>query len=359
MLKISSKNWLEIYLIVQLSIFILIMTAVIYIDPYFRYHKPLNNLFYYGLNSERNQNNGITRKFDYDMLITGTSMAQNFKTSEADRIFQAHSIKVPYSGASYKEINDNVKVGIEGNPKLKTVIRCLDMGAFGTDKDYMRSDMGTYPTYLYNDNPFDDVKYFYNKGAILRCGWMILGLFRGEAPGITSFDEYSNWMSACMEQFGRDNVLKGHSLYKQPIKEDILSNEEKDTIKANIGQNVTQIAKEHPEVQFYYFFSPYSAAWWGDTYQAGDLSKQIEMERYVIELILECDNIHLFSFNNFTDITINLDNYVDRTHYGEWINSAILQYMYDGEGELTKDNYKEYLEEEYRFYSEFDYNGLF
>lgn len=335
-------------------ILIMIMAAVIYIDPFFHYHKPFDKIFYYSLDNQRSQNNGITRNFDYDMLITGTSMARNFKTSEADRIFQAHSIKVPYLGGSYKEINENVKVGVKKNPKLKTVIRCLDMGMFGMGKDYMPSGTETNPTYLYNDNPFDDVKYLYNLGTILRCAEMVSGLLRGEMSGITSFDEYS------AEDYsgGGKDILNGHLPYTKPTEEKTLSGEERERIKANIEQNVTKIALEYPEVQFYYFFSPYSAIWWGDVYQAGELHKQIEIERCVIETILECDNVRLFSFNNFADITTNLDNYVDM-HYAEWVNSAMLQYMHDGKGELTKENYEEYLEEEYRFYSEFDYNGLF
>lgn len=76
-------------------------------------------------------------------------------------------------------------------------------------------------------------------------------------------------------------------------------------------------------------------------------------------MILGYDNIHLFSFNNFTEITTDLNNYKDVTHYGEWINSAILQYMKDGKGELTEYNYKKYIEEEYDFYSTFNYNSLF
>ena len=45
-------------------------------------------------------------------------------------------------------------------------------------------------------------------------------------------------------------------------------------------------------------------------------------------------------------------------HYGEWINSLILRWMYDGKCLLTKDNYLDYLEEEYDYYTKFDYNIL-
>ena len=209
------------------------------------------------------------------------------------------------------------------------------MGAFFDDKDHMRFDMGEYPTYLYNDNPFDDIKYIINKDTILRCIQILLGYCSGQAGGITSFDVYSNWNA--YYTFGKDTVLAEHAEYCEPTKEQVLTDEDKAIIRGNIEQNVTATAKEYPDVDFYYFFSPYSAAWWGDVVQGGDLdsedysggnlNRQIDAEQYIIEMILDYPNIHLFSFNNRYDITTDLNNYKDTTHYGEWINSQMLSYM--------------------------------
>lgn len=42
------------------------------------------------------------RNFEYDAIIIGTSMTENFKTSEADALFAASFIKVPFSGGIIK-----------------------------------------------------------------------------------------------------------------------------------------------------------------------------------------------------------------------------------------------------------------
>jgi len=122
---------------------------------------------------------------------------------------------------------------------------------------------------------------------------------------------------------------------------------------------VTDLAYAHPKTTFYYFFPPYSVAYWGELYEKGDLNKNIEIEEYAIELILECPNIKLFSFNTITDITMNLDNYKDTLHYGEWINSKMLEYMKNDIGLLTKNNYKKYIEAEEKLYLNYPYNDLF
>ncbi len=54
-----------------------------------------------------------------------------------------------------------------------------------------------------------------------------------------------------------------------------------------------------------------------------------------------------------------MNNYKDTTHYGEWINSQMLSYMKANIGLLTKENYRTYLDNERKFYREFDYNSLF
>ena len=86
--------------------------------------------------------------------------------------------------------------------------------------------------------------------------------------------------------------------------------------------------------------------------------RQIEAEGLIVEEILKHDNIKLYSFNNLTDITTDLNNYKDASHYGSWINSLMLQYMHDDECLLSYENYEDYLQEELSFYISFDYEQL-
>ncbi|MFR4763044.1 MAG: hypothetical protein ACLT9V_00610, partial [Anaerococcus obesiensis] len=70
------------------------------------------------------------------------------------------------SGGTYKEINDNLVFALENNPKLKTIVRSLDYSKIFDDKDLMRTDLGEYPTYLYDSNPVNDVRYLFNKDVV-------------------------------------------------------------------------------------------------------------------------------------------------------------------------------------------------
>lgn len=354
----KAKIWLTGYFIIVVGVLATIGAGVIIIDPFFHFHKPDTENFFYTLNNERSQNNGIMRHFDYNALITGTSMTENFKTSEMDSIFGVKSIKVSFSGAPYKEINNNLISALSYNPNLKTIVRSLDMNYFFDDSNRMRTELGIYPTYLYDNNVFNDIKYIFNRDIVFK--WMYeMVRSKCEAdfvPGITSFDDYENW--ADNYTYGIKTVGINDIVITEPGVPIHITESEKETIYNNIYANVISLAEQYPDVTFYCFIPPYSIAWWQPLVVNGEIYKQIEAEEYIIELILECENIKLYSFNNNEDIITDLNNYKDTTHYGPWINSLILKWMYSDKGLLTKENYKSYLSEELDFYISYDYASL-
>ena len=350
------KKWLSIWLLIVLSGITYAGFWVYKVDPFFHYHNPDLQNYHYLLNNERSQNDGICKHFEYDAIITGSSLTENFKTTEVDELFGCSSIKVPFSGGKYKEINDNIERAIKSNPKIKLVIRGLDMlnGYIITDdKSSMRTDLGKYPTYLYDYNPFNDVHYLLNKDILLgRVYPMILEA----GNGITSFDNYARWQDHY--SFGANIVFPEGIEDTTSKSENHLTETEKIIIKENIYNNVTKVAENNPHIDFYYFIAPYSIGFWADCNKFGKISKQVEIEKYMPELILPYKNIHLFNFNNRTDIITDLNNYKDIWHYASWINSIMLKWMADGKYQLLSDDYEKVYEKEYNFFQTYDYKSI-
>ena len=83
---LSSKKWLICFSMLTVVMLVLISAVTVIADPFFHYHAPDTERFYYSLDNERSQNDGTMRHFTYDGLITGTSMTQNFKTTEAEAL---------------------------------------------------------------------------------------------------------------------------------------------------------------------------------------------------------------------------------------------------------------------------------
>lgn len=341
------------FVVLLLPVFFLGFVIVV-CDPYFHYHKPIMK---YILDSERWQNDGILKNFEYDAIITGTSLDQNAKNTELDKLFKVNSVKTTYSGGNFAEISSALKKAFNEDKKIKLITMSFGYTRY-MDTEY--DDWGTweladFPFYMYDTSLLNDWQYIYNLDTVLHCFKNIKRTI--ENVPSTSFDEYSSWNY--LYKFGKDIVI---SQYKRPIKS---KNKEKITddyinkLKKNINYNFIEIAKAHPETEFYLYFAPLSVVWWDEYNQNGILDFRIDGIEEAIKELLTCDNIKVFYFVNETDITTNLSNYTDLVHYGEWINSKMLQDMAVGKNQLTKENYKDAVNKTREFYRNYDYDSLF
>ena len=129
------KKWLRTTVYEIFAIMILVAILQIVIDPYFHYHKPITK---YRLNDERYINDGIARHFDYDAIITGNSLCQNFSTSQYDELFGTKSVKLTFSGAGYKEIWESLGRALESTDGVKEVLVCMDLQDLDRDADWER-----------------------------------------------------------------------------------------------------------------------------------------------------------------------------------------------------------------------------
>ena len=168
LVDMDKKKWLIVFGIEVFVLLFGISLMVTFVDPYFHCHKPISSMFY-RLDNQRSQNDGIIKQFDFDSIIMGTSMCENFKASEFDALFQAQSIKICFSGGSYKEINDNLNRALNSGREIKYVLRCIDYMKLIEDKDHMPSNLGEHPTYLY-DIPMEE-----NGGIIKVLAWRLEG----------------------------------------------------------------------------------------------------------------------------------------------------------------------------------------
>lgn len=349
----KNKTYLIITIIGTLLLLAGFAGVNIYVDPLFHYHSAADE-FQYPLWDERYMNDGITRNFTYDSIVTGTSMTENFKTSLWDNLFDTMSIKVPFSGGTYKEVNDLLERAFERNDSIKMVLRSLDLNMLIEDKDAL--DYEDYPDYLYDDNIFNDVNYVLNKDIFFTFTEYVF-TFNKLGGNSTDFDTYKNWNG--LYEYNEDTMRANHVRGEKKEGEASLTEEEIAMIKGNLEQNVLSLVKEHTETQFYFFIPPYSICYWDDLYRNGEINKIIEAQRIEIELLVPYENIHLYSFFDNTDVICNLNFYRDSLHYNQDISDMIMESMYYGEGRITESNYEEYLNLIRDFYLNFPYDDFF
>ncbi len=347
-----AKRWFIKSIVLLIAMLSAIAILMIIVDPYFHYHKPLSFLSY-RLYEERYINDGISRHFDYDAIITGTSMAQNFKTSEMDELFGTQSVKEPLSGAGYQELCENLDRALHRNSELKTVVLAIDYN--GLLRSYDWSKYEEYPNYLYDDTILNDAPYLFNKSILYHGTLNNLAMSIQGEPS-TTMDEYASWQY----ETGLEHILYSYDRQSLKLAEDTeFGVEDQELVTQTIEKNMVQLFNQYPDTTFYLFYTPHSICYFDALNIQGILFKQIEAERTATELLLQCPNVKLFSFFDHPEIVCDLNYYNDDGHYSAEVNSMILQWMATDVGLMTKENYMDRLEQERQFFLNYDYEGIF
>lgn len=330
---------------------LLIAGLVVFIDPYFHFHKPVKGISYV-LENERYQNDGILRNFDYDTIITGTSLDQNEKVSEVEDLFGGRAVKVPFAGGYFPELSFTLDNALKRN-RANRVIMSL---GYSTYIETEFNDWGhpefRYPMYLYDNNIFNDVKYIFDISTLNMLLRNILRTLRG-VPS-TSFDEYSRWEEK--ETFGKSILLEKY--YRDKDKHKVVTGKE-DMIRKNIKENLVNLVNKYPNTEFDFYFPPFNIIYWYDLKQNDALYDKIDGVKAVIEELLPCKNVKLYYFLNESDIITNFNNYKDTVHYSAKVNSFMLKKIKEKENLLTKDNYIGYINKSKEFYGNYNYEPLF
>ena len=348
----AAKKWFQKCIRGLLLLLVLIVAVVVFVDPYFHYHKPFDFMSY-RLYEERYINDGIGRHFDYDAIITGTSMAQNFKPSEMDALFGTRAVKMPFSGAGYEELSENLDRALARNGNVKMVLWAVDFNGLLRSYDWQQYE--NYPTYLYDDNPFNDVSYVLNK-SILYHGVMPNALMSLTGQPRTTMDEYSSWVN----ETGLEHIMLSYDRNHVNIPATVdFGDTEKQTVIQTIENNFVDLIEKYPDTEFYLFYTPYSICYWDALNIKGTIQRQTEAEKLATEMLLKYPNVKLYNFFDQYEVICNPDYYNDDGHYSAEINSRILGWMAEGTGLLTQDNYEERLKEEQNFYLSYDYDSIY
>ncbi len=317
------NNFIKKAAITVIVLSILICATVILFDPFYHYHKPLP--FLKAVLSEKEyQVPGSLDHFDYDSIIVGSSVCENYNNRWFDDNFDCKSIKAIRSYGAIADLSYYANRAFDSH-KLKYVFFNIDPQSLASDTHLTFKETNV-PLFLYNDNPFDDVEYLFNKDVLFkRIPYMIAQSFSDYDEG-----ESFNWYSS--KTFSEEAVLSHYSKMDscEPMKEQKYYEE-------NCLQNIAllkDMVNAHPETEFYFFMSPYSVLWWDYLYCCGDTESYLYNEELFFNSMSECNNVHLYNFQNAKDIVFDLNNYMDTLHFTNNINKYICDCLHDGTYEL-------------------------
>ncbi|MBR4038801.1 MAG: hypothetical protein IKJ11_01730 [Clostridia bacterium] len=311
----KKKTWALLCLTAIIGAFVSLSALVIAIDPFqvyrlaTHYMPPIDNT------TQVYANAGIVRNYDYDSIVVGTSVTENFRPSQMDALLGGRFIKLCSSaGTAY---NHALLLNLAFDThEIRRVIYGLDVYSFIAELTETGCEV---PFYLYDHNPFNDAQYWLNRsvlGSFLpRClhTW-------GQRQDDSIRDSMYSWKGS--DNYGLSALYNAHFSPAAPMRP-----ADADVAKAlaNLNAHVLPLITAHPETQFDFFFPPYSAAEWSTMQAKGTLESMLTLRGVCYDVLSQYDNVTVYDFSTREDWVLNLDNYKDTLHYGAWINDAIVE----------------------------------
>lgn len=349
--KMQPKRWLAGFLGIFLAGLAGCMALVIWVDPFFQYHKPLA-WFPYLVDNQVNQNPGLAKHMDYDGILIGSSMTASFNTDWFEELMGMKTQKLSYNGSYPKDLSNIMQLVFDAKgDQVKAVYMAVDQSTFSADPEETKFPV---TDYLYDDNVFNDVPYLLNKDVLLDY---ILRPLADRKDASDWAELYKPWWTD--EYYNKANVLMYYEAAEEKQEEEALAADYfKDAVEENLQKNILPYIEAHPETEFYIFYPPYSILFWNDVTREKELETVIGRLEYMTERLLNYENVHVFNFLGKEDVICNLNNYADYMHYHKNVCRYITECFATGENELHPENYGQAFDEIRTLAMSYDYPAI-
>lgn len=302
---------------------VLIICSLVIHDPMhlFRATLPDGQLPQIKMTLQRFQNPAIAKTYGsrYNALIIGTSMAENFSSSEVKNKLGVRAMNLAMSGAKLDEMLLLLSYTFSKNPQIKTVIWGVQPDHIFAKKEIPSEEDG-FPTYLYNDNTFDDILAYVGKRCFLK-------------PQTVAEDRLWYWYDIYknMGHFTRSHYFETACKF-------ITATAKKESLFKSRIPAISKMLVAHPDVTFYIFIPPRSALLLkknADKYYAGINA---------FSKLLNHPNARLFDFTQMRTLTMDISRYKDVGHYDAAGNSDMVAAFASNTFRLTHETLEKSLQ---------------
>ncbi|MBR5533309.1 MAG: hypothetical protein IKU62_00465 [Ruminiclostridium sp.] len=343
-----NRRFLACFCGAALVLSLLFAGVVWVVDPWYHFHGPAVGLPL-TLRDGRYQNEGIAEHLEYDTLLLGTSVTANMHTEDLDRLTGGEAQKLIVLGGYFSEFYGPLDRALESHA-VKEVY-------WGVDSNCLRrldaENTWVEPTYLFDQNPFNDVTYLLNKEMffwdlteVLERAWE--GNHRDEATGGYTWGEDQVW--------SKETAISVYRTMEEPVWTEVSDDAFLAAAEENL-ENILRRVDENPEVTFTFYLAPYSILFWHMTTESGELEATLTMHQRVLESLTSRSNTRVFYFMDNTRRITDLSQYCDYVHYSPAVCEELLEEMVLGEP-LDSQEIDQRLDAFRTFLQQYDYDAI-
>lgn len=317
---------------------------VVVIDPFYVFHMPVGGMKPVATNNAHYVARGLIRNAEYDMLICGSSMCENFHIDEAEELFYGGNgkcLKVIQHGSYSNDLRASLVAAAQAG-KADVIIMALDV-LWKPDEGYRRD----LPDYAINEPSALNVwSYLLNKDVLKYAVDLVVQNVRDEIP-----DE-NCWWNISDEAYSEENILVS---YQSDILDKGYINFEPDKAWRNLKNIEEGIeACERRGIEIIFFIPPYSVANW----DCHDYEAELATYKEIWRELLGFSNVSLYAIQFDINIITNFNNYRNVSHYSQFVSDEILHDIKDGKYLLTSENIDSEVDSFVKFLDEYDWDSL-
>lgn len=325
-------------LIWYIAILMVAVAAFVYImDPFYQYHDALAGKKA-ALYDREHQVIGTIRNFEYDSVLLGSSVAENFDTEYLNKQYDCKTLKVIRASGSIADLLYYMDM-VHEKQELKNVFWCMDV--FALMREMEVSLYQNVPAYLHTETILDDGEYLYNKDVLFqKIPLSVAYSLLERNTGGHAYDWSAN------KQFGAEYAIRHYAKPKEA--NPVQNTEAEEELFAENMKSVLAEIKGHPQTKYTIMFPPYSLLWWDSGYVNGYSQMYLQVLEEAIPQLLACENVEIHFFMAEEEIVCDLSHYMDMLHYSPQINQFMLEALSSEEYRVKPENVNEVLEEMHR-----------
>ena len=343
------KSW-TILTVTSILLILAIFAGFMFIaDPLLVFRKETDFFSYWHYN-QLYANPGIARNYEYDTVLTGSSMMSAVDTTDVDEIFGGDSVRLNFNSATIYNCKRILDICFENNPDLKRVILSLDAFAstgpwdepsFPLPEYLYEISAETYPSYLLS------LDIFYHQIPI-----NLIHTLRGHEKPI--MDPASvDWVC------GSDVVLKKYSPIDGSKVKPVNTDDYIQNAYDNLEYNLKPLFEEHPNTEFILFTPPYCVLNWDEKRYDGRFEAMMDVLEITVDGCDDYENVRIYSYMCEEEYITNLDHYYDTWHYSPELAKELLQRMSENDGRVTSESFNKEIEAFREFIRNFDYVAFY
>ncbi len=337
----DKKKWVAIVLGATSLCLLLLMAFNVILDPFMQYHAPLRGMEpYYKYTQEYAMYwvIGNAKQTPADAAIVGSSLSNHI--SEDKLALQSGLRVVPLKKSAGRPniytmfLNESLK-----RNQLQTVWYELNFPHLHMEYE------GDIPLYLYNSNPFDDVKYLLNKDVLKMSAYVLLNWadHRGEekkpAKALFEVDRAQSTSKYNTLAVARSLYVRHNQVADKSSVMDYQAKAKKD-----VDENIIPFLEKYPDIHFVFIVPCISILNTYDMCREGTVDDYLVIYKDIMLRLLQYDNVEIHMFSDMEGFVDDLDNYKDRVHYSPAGGDLIVAGLKSGAYRITRENMDERLQ---------------